>query len=364
MKNVMVTASIIAMGTSGAYAGGIERSTQSVGVLFEKGSYAELTFGQFSPDVSGNGAGPFTGLSSGDMAGSYSSIGLAYKQALTDHIDMALILDQPIGADVMYPVANAPYPFAGSNAEVRSSALTALLRYRTESNLSVYGGLRVERVEGNVQIIAPALMPAFTNYRMTGEADTALGYVIGVAWEKPEIAARVALTYNSKIDHTLDTVELGLAPVALNGTMDVEVPASLNLEFQTGVAKDTLFFGSIRWVDWSKFNITPPVLNTAIVSYSSDTVSYNIGVGHRFNEQWSGAVTLGYEGSDGTRVGNLGPTDGYKSVGLAATYTHDNLKITGGVRYVDIGDAVTSTIGSRFTDNSGVGFGLRIGYSF
>ena len=174
----------------------------------------------------------------------------------------------------------------------------------------------------------------------------------------------MALTYNSAIEHSLDTVETGLAPIGLPGTMNVEVPQSVNLEFQTGVAKDTLVFGSIRWVDWSVFNITPPVLNTAIVSYSDDTITYSIGVGRRFNDQWSGAVMLGYEAAGGTPVGNLGPTDGMRSIGLAATYTQDNVKFTGGVRYVDIGDATTSTIGSRFTDNSGIGVGFRIGYNF
>ena len=41
----------------------------------------------------------------------------------------------------------------------------------------------------------------------------------------------------------------------------------------------------------------------------------------------------------------------------------DKLKITGGLRYVDIGDAIT-TVGGDFQDNSGVGVGLRIAYSF
>jgi long-chain fatty acid transport protein len=39
------------------------------------------------------------------------------------------------------------------------------------------------------------------------------------------------------------------------------------------------------------------------------------------------------------------------------------MKITGGIRYVDIGDATTS-IGAEFENNSGVGVGVRIGYTF
>ncbi len=364
MGRVLTTVSVFALGAGSALAGGLERSTQSVAPLFESGEYVELSFGSFSPTVSGVGAGPFTGTSSGDMAGGYLSYSLAYKRALSDTLDMALILDQPIGADVDYPASGAPYPFTGSNAEVRSTAVTGLLRYKLPSNFSVYGGLRAEAAKGNVQIVAPTLSPAFTNYQLTADTDYAVGYVVGVAWEKPEIAARVALTYNSAIKHTFDTVETGLAPISLPGTMDVEVPQSVNLEFQSGIAKDTLLFGSIRWVDWTAFNITPPNLGVPIVSFTDDIITYNLGVGRKFNEHWSGAVTFGYEKHNGAPVGNLGPTDGLKSVGIAATYTVDNVKITGGLRYVDIGDATTSTIGSQFSGNHGIGAGIRIAYSF
>ncbi len=74
--------------------------------------------------------------------------------------------------------------------------------------------------------------------------------------------------------------------------------------------------------------------------------------------------SLGYEPSDGELSGNLGPTDGYKSIGLAATYSLDNMKITGGVRYVDIGDTTTNILGGNFTGNSGVGLGVKVGYTF
>lgn len=369
MGRVLCTASALALGATSAYAGALERSTQSVAPLFEPGEYAEFSFGTFSPDVTGTFGGV---LPSGNMADAYVTYSFAYKRALSSDLDMAVILDQPIGADVDYPAANAPYPFAGSNAEVRSTAVTGLLRYKFPSNVSVLGGLRLQSVNGNLQIIAPAVAPFFTNYNIVGDTDYGLGYVVGVAWEKPEIAARVALTYNSKIEHDIDTSETGLAPIALTGVMPVEVPQSVNLEFQTGIAADTLLFGSVRWVDWTAFEITPPGLNSLpipgrpvrLVSYSNDVITYNIGVGRKFNEQWSGAVTLGYEKTHGDPVGNLGPTDGLKSIGLAATYTMDNVKITGGVRYVDIGDATTTTIGSQFSDNDGFGVGIRVGYSF
>lgn len=293
------------------------------------------------------------------MAGDYNSWSLGYKMDLGDRMTFAMILDQPIGANVDYATGTG-YPLGGSTAKLSSSAVTALLRYKFDNNVSVYGGLRYETVHGEVSL------PSVAGYTLDTNYDSELGYVVGVAWEKPEIAARVALTYNSAINHTLDAVETG--PIPGSSDFETEVPQSLNLEFQTGIAKDTLLFGSIRWVDWTAFVINPdgypPALDN-LVDYANDRTTYNLGVGRRFNDTWSGAVTIGYEKSDGARTGNLGPSDGLKSIGLAATYTMDNMKITGGVRYVDIGDATTNLpVSGVFTDNSGVGVGVRIGYTF
>lgn len=349
MQRTTITAAAIAAAATSAGAGGVERSTQSVAILFEQGRYAEVNLGYFSPDVSGT-----LGVGSGDMAPGYTSLSFGYKMALGDRMDLALVLDQPIGADVDYPTGTG-YPLAGSTADLSSNALTALLRYKMQNNVSLIGGLRYETVKGVVSI------PVVGGYTLTTNHDSEFGYVLGVAWEKPEIAARVALTYNSAITHTLESLEFGM----FVGSFETEVPQSVNLEFQTGIAKDTLLFGSIRWVDWSAFEIDPPVypLAAPLVSYESDRITYNLGIGRRFNDTWSGAFSMSYEEQNGDITGNLGPTDGLLSAGLAATYTMDNIKIIGGVRYVDIGDATTS-IGAAFEGNSGIGVGLRVGYTF
>jgi long-chain fatty acid transport protein len=358
MKRILTTAAALTAVATGAHAGGVERSGQSVAILFEQGRYAELSFGHFDPTVEGT-----LGVSSGDMSSSYNTWSLGYKMDVGENMDFALIIDQPIGANVAYPTGTG-YPFiAGSTAKLSSSALTALLRYKFESNVSVYGGLRYQTVHGEVSLPGVGAYTLDTNY------DSELGYVVGIAWEKPEIAARVALTYNSAITHSLESTETGFVGGTTTAGFDTEVPQSVNLEFQTGIAKDTLLFGSIRWVEWSAFEINPPRYDSfqpaPLVAYASDRITYNLGVGRRFNENWSAAVTLGYEKPDGERTGNLGPTDGFSSIGLAATYTMDNMKITGGVRYVDIGDATANLgPGAQFEGNSGVGVGIRIGYTF
>ena len=365
MKNVLMTASVLAFAAGSAVAGGIERSTQSTAILFENAdNYVEFSLSGLRPDVSGTVAGG--AVSSGDMALGYGGVSAGYKHRINEALDFALIYDQAIGADVSYPTGTS-YPIAGSVASIDNDALTALLKYKTPQNLSVFGGVRALKTSGTA-----SLLPASAQYELRAGPETDFGYVLGVAWEKPEIAARVALTYNSKITHDFSASEASVYTGGAFVTSDFSstIPQSVNLEFQSGIAKDTLLFGSVRWVDSSAFDLTPNHYATglgqgSLVYYTEDVVTYNIGLGRKFNESWSGAVTFGYEKSTGTPTIQLGPTDGFKSVGLAATYTRDNIKVTGGVRYVAIGDATTNPpLSGSFTDNSGIGAGIRIGYSF
>lgn len=384
MRQVLGVAGATLLCGSAAFAGGVERSTQSTAILFEPGNYVELSFSSVSPSVSGTqlvnaGPGSLAGSRSGDMAGDYDTWSLGVKTALTDRLDLALVLDQPVGGDIDYFSGATGYLYGvngGSTATLDASALTAMLRYRFDGNISIFGGIRRETAKGEVRL--------FNGYTLDTSTETDYGYLIGVAWEKPEIAARIALTYNSEITHGFAAKEGALVdagggvfvPIAMDTRFETTVPQSVNLEFQTGVAKDTLLFGSVRWVDWTAFEIAPVLYEAgamdALVDYDHDTITYNLGLGHRFNETWSGAVTASYEPSHSGYSGNLGPTNGATSVGVAATYTRGPMKITGGARYIWIGDALTEAPlpfppgndFSKFKDNSGVALGMRIAYSF
>ena len=139
---------------------------------------------------------------------------------------MALIFDQPFGADVSYPAS--AYFATGSVAELNTSAITAVLKYRTASNFSVHGDLRVQ------SFAAEATIPFVSNYTVSGTKDLGFGYLVGVAFEKPEIALRVALTYNSAIEHKLATTETSGALGGPNAsTTVINTPQSVNLEFKT-----------------------------------------------------------------------------------------------------------------------------------
>jgi long-subunit fatty acid transport protein len=363
-----------------AAAGAIDRANQSTAVIFEPGSYVELSFGHLSPTVEGTavpGWGPVLGgKSSGDMYRDYNTGSFSIKTQIREGLDTAFIIDKPYGADTAYPLGTG-YFAQGTTASLDSTAYTALLKYRFPSNVSLLGGIRYQTLS------AEAYIPFITRnprvpYAVNGSEEGAWGYVLGIAWEKPEIKARVSLTYNSAIDYSLPTTETApvsqtaATAVATQSTTETTTPQSVNLEFQSGVAKNTLVYGSIRWVDWSEFQVNPPVYasvaRSPLVSYDGDVTTYSIGAAYKFNDSWTGTVTYAYDTPIGGYSLNLGPVDGYNSIGLAAIYTYDSVKITAGVRYLALGDTQTQIRGfapaANFDGNSAVTFGLRIGYSF
>ena len=189
MKTVLSTAAIVLASASLTQAGGLDRSGQDVSAIFEDGNYAELSFGYVTPSVSGT-LGPF---SSGNIAPAYSLLGLAVKTQVSDQLSMALIFDQPFGAQVSYDEATYPGLF-GTSAEVASTGITALVRYEFSDAFSVHGGIRMISGSGAVLLTAPA------PYASTYSSGSATGYVVGGAFEKPEIAMRIALTYSSSVD--------------------------------------------------------------------------------------------------------------------------------------------------------------------
>jgi long-subunit fatty acid transport protein len=356
--NIAVAA--LCCSASAAFAGGFERSGMPLGFMFEKGSYVELSYGYASPKIGGAAGG---GLApSGDMAESYSTAGLAFKTDLNDKLSLGVTLDPSYGADLTYPNPSpspgpASYPIRGTNAELNGDTIALIGRYKLTDQISVLAGLRSVGIGGNVEVWSNGTLAYAASYN----TDRDVGYLIGAAYEKPEIALRVALTYASETKHDLAT-SVGGSPV---GSETVELPKSVTLDAQSGIAANTLLFGSVRWVDWTSTTLNSIGYPFApLVSHDNDTITYTLGVGRKFTDNWSGAVSVGYEKPAGGLASNLAPTDGFLSLGVGGSYTQGNMKISGGVRYVKIGDATALSGASEFTDNSAVGVGVKVGWTF
>ena len=345
MKRFLMASAAMVAGATGALAGGIDRSGQGIAFMFEKGTYAELSFGIVSPSISNT---PLVApAAAGDVGQTYTQFGAAYKRDLSDKLSIGVQIDQPYGAHVQYPAS-----LGGGYAELTSSAINVIGRYKFDGGFSAHAGLSYVTIDGRLFVPTATVPVAARNYSADGD----VGFIAGVAYERPDIALRVALTYFSGTEHSLASTEGSI------GT--INPPQAINLDFQTGIAANTLLFGQIRWADWTDTRVIaePPAV---LISYDDDRVTYTLGVARKFNDSWSGALSFGYEKDLGGVQSTLSPTDGFVSVGLAGIYTTGNMKITTGVRYVDIGNATTTSAAlGRFEDNEAIALGVKVGWSF
>ena len=391
MKRILLTTAAVLGTAMAAQAGGIDRSGQSIGIIFEKGNYAELSYGVVKPSVSGTDLAASFGapmnFPTGSVAATHNLPGLAFKYDLNDKLSAAVIYGQDYGADIAYPsfASGGSYMLGGTMAQLDSEVVTGILRYHFNDNFSAHAGIRASKASGEVTL-SGAAYGAVNGYNVKFDEAWGTGYLAGVAYEKPEIALRVALTYFSAVTHDLDTTETFASNVVhplsgavivpggvpLSSVTSVDTPQAVNLDFQSGVAKNTLVFGSIRWVDWSSFLIDPATF-TAVTGGGlvalEDTTTYTLGVGRKFSDTWSGSLFATWEPKGDPLVSPLATSNGYKGLGIAAVYTRDNMKITMGARYLDLGDAQPETgepdvARASMTGNHAVAFGVRVGFSF
>ena len=368
-----------------ALAAGLDRSGQSIAAFLQPGNYAEAGISILDPKVQSNQ------LKVKDMAEDYYFPSAAIKVQATEQISVGLLYDQPFGAESLYPSTNPIFAANGqaTQVEVETHNLTALIGYQPTENWNFYAGPVWQTVEADINLRGAAYQ-GLSGYNIKVHEEEAFGWLAGFAYQIPEIALKAAVTYRSEIKHKAKRDEsytfAQATPIAPNvtaaagstinlnnGSLDAVTPQSVNLDFQTGIAANTLAFANIRWVHWDQFAVTPKALfdrsgGNNLIDYSDDQWSATVGVGHKFNSQWSGSASVGYDSGAGNPVTTLGPTEGYWSVGLGGQYSPaENYFIQAGVKYFWLGDATartgTTNVG-EFEDNYALGYGLKIGYRF
>lgn len=374
--SVLSTAMLLTALPLTTFAAGLDRSGQSIAAFLQPGNYAEAGISVLDPTVSGQG---LDRKLVGDMADDYYFPAAAVKVQATDQISVGLLYDQPYGADATYAADN--YMFGngsqGTTVEVRTHNLTALMGYQPNENWNLYAGPVWQTVEADIRLRGAAYggPNKLGNYNIKVDQEPAFGWLAGVAYQIPEIALKAAITYRSEITHKANAVETSSIPLPTFdqrvGTVEAVTPQSVNVDFQTGIATDTLAFANLRWVHWDNFVVRPDLLanvNQNLIDYSDDQWSANVGIGRKFNAKWAGNVSVGYDSGAGNPVTTLGPTEGYWSVGLGGQYSPaEHYFIQGGVKYFWLGDATAQTSGQavgQFTDNHAMGYGMKIGYRF
>ena len=299
----------------------------------------------------------------------------ATKATLTAELDAKSKRAEDLGSAIVVAGINQNNNGEGTNVQISSQNFTGLMGVKLgeKKNIQIYGGPTIQRLEGDVHLRGNAYKTA-SGYDANITRDTAYGWMAGIAYLKPEIALKAALTYRSEIDHDTTTYEnfpaLGAAGVGTN-EITITMPKSVNLDFQTGLNPTTLLTAKARWVPWSDFAIKPKIYGSAsglnLVSYDDDAWTAEVGLGKKLSPQLAISGAVGYDSGAGNPITSLGPVEGNWNVGLGAKYNlTPEWAVSGGVKYLMFGDAKAKLpngdIVGDFQDNDGWVYGVRLSY--
>lgn len=266
-----------------------------------------------------------------------------------------------------------------TNVEIRTNNLTMLVgaKLGANKNFQIYGGPVAQRVKGEVHLRGPAYQ-VMTGYDAKIATDTQLGWAAGLAFYKPEIALKAALTYRSEIEHDSEIAEtIPVTGYAGKKDFKVTLPDSWNLDFQTGVNPTTLLTAKVRYVPWSDFDIRPTQYTETtklrypqglpIISYDKDQWSAEVGLGKRVSDRLAVSGAVGWDSGAGNPASSLGPIKGYYSLGLGARYNvTPEWSLSLGGKYFKFGDAQaqlpTKDKVGNFDSNDGYALGVKLAY--
>ncbi|MGO8183382.1 OmpP1/FadL family transporter [Rhizobium leguminosarum] len=390
---------------SPSFAGGLERGGYNIDQLFDTSPFSfqsgvtYVTPQRKLKDVrdtdtstSPGGGNLNSRPNTADDTSNYTIPYIGFKAGFGDAIDCLVDYSEPFGGHTD-PGLN----WAGANnnieTEIKTRNYGGTCSYRFDvgpGQLRFIGGAFYQEVEGFKERLVstvPLLVGTGNGVGRLDLEDSGWGWRAGLAYEIPEYAMRASLVYNSRVkyDNLTGTVDLTqvTAPFApLNGApygrvTDVfgsaEAPDSLELKLQSGIAPDWLAFGSVKWTNWSVLQSVPfcPKSTKGLVACTSggateltsldllyqDGWTITGGVGHKFNEQWAGAVSLTWD--RGTSQGYGAQTDSW-TLGLGAAFTpteHIEWRVAGAVGVLTSGSSGVVT-------QNGVTFGDDVSYSF
>ena len=240
MKQLKTSLGVLAITTclsTSASGEGLERATFSTDYLYTSGNFVEFTYGRITPSI--NVTNNITGNTGNDsVAEPFSAATTRLKLQFDDQFALGLsITNAANGVDLDYSQSGLPNVTVPI-AHIDSTEIQALAKYQFNQNISVFGGAKVVSASGDLNLGAPLVMAR----------DQGTGFIAGASYEIPEFALRATLSYESAIDLTLSTTVGGVLPA---GNTTASIGDAYQLEFQSGIAQNTLVFGKIRRANWA-----------------------------------------------------------------------------------------------------------------
>ena len=374
MKKIIYTglAALLCSAPFLANAEGLERINIDPSFMFKEGSSAEIGFANINPSlpaVKGTGSA-FTFQSGLDVGRSFSAITGSIKTEMGDNFDLGLFYtSQGNGVGLDYGTITGLEGNITIKADLEMPTLAAIGKYQINDAMSVFVGAKQTTVKSGATLKLGMDSNSNTNPDVTSHWELAkksgIGAIYGAAYEMPEIALRVVLTIEDDIALNIPATKKG--GLADTGTATASIGDAMSLNFQTGIAEDTLLFGNIRRSSWADNQVKVPVLVAGLtqVSSFSDGDSYSLGIGRKINDDLSVSISGFYDGSSGGSISELAPTGATRTLSLGGKYViSDNADLSFGGSYSQRGDALTSNYKASLTDSKVISLGAKVGFSF
>jgi len=332
-----------------------------------------------------------------DVDSDYVVPRVGLKVGVTDDLSCLGTYTEPFGASADYGTGNAySASTVAFSIDTRDIGLTCSYRFAGmqlgvgQSYFRFIGGVSYQELEGfqsrqrfldfaklgSTSVLGVTNTAGIGSFKVKGDA---MGYRMGVAFEVPDIAMRASLMYNSSYDYDLsgtqDNTGFGaaipssrLVPI----TMSTEIPQSLELKVQTGIAAGTLAFASVKWQQWSRLGIIPVNGGVSPVSGTPASLSFDPvyrdgwtvtgGVGRKFNDALSGSLALTWDRGTATTTGTQ--TDTWTVSGGLAHEVGENveLRIGGAIGLLTSGTS-TPPAGGDAASNVTYNFGNDVVYA-
>ena len=286
------------MSFAGAAAGGESLSSISWNPATANFAGAGLTFESsysvvmMSADmtVTNPGAQLVTGPAETEM-GRNALIGASYATwRLDNKMVLALSLTSPFGLGTKAKSQDWVGSLEGVTTSLINLNAAPILSYEIAHGVTVAAGLQVDYFDLQRQTAGNATLRA---------DDTNVGVVAGIDFA-PSPDTSVGLGFRSAVNHTLEghlTVDgAGEAPVKAS----IILPEMLSLGVRHAVSPTTRLTGEVEWVNWSRFNVIPVVLQAPLLGVPAGAAAANLdfqwrdgwlfAVGGEYD--WSPALTL------------------------------------------------------------------------
>lgn len=373
---------------SAALAGGFSRGSADTDIIYEDGGVDMRSSLSFIAPRRGYDTINGAAATDGSYTDNFAIMGSAVKFNITNNLRCAGTFAQPYGAkqtsgpqSISADIADA---IAGGNFTTPSGTESVTM---TVNELGATCGVKFDAGIGNVWVLGGIHMQniKYEEAKRIGNAtagpvgtlklsESAVpGYRLGIAFEKEEIALRVQGMYVSgtefNLDGTFDVNGVVRNPAA---TGSANFPQSFEIKAQSGIAENWLAFGSVKWTDWSAFDVLKFTATTPDTKefFYKDGWTVSAGLGHKINETLSVSGSLTWDQGVGTTEDIS--TDTY-SLAAGAILNGENgsqLRLGGSISYLTSGSVAKSATaggkgaGGSFAATAGNDIAVGLGGSF